>query len=45
VLERGGEEDLEVAAEALRQTRSWTVAEKVASNRRAVTSRGEQQAE
>jgi hypothetical protein len=45
VYERGGAEDLKVAAEALRRTRSWTVAEKLAGGRRAVTRRGEQQAE
>ncbi|MFI9816981.1 hypothetical protein [Saccharothrix variisporea] len=45
VYERGGAEDLKVAAEALRRTRSWTVAEKVVGNRRAITRRGEQQVE
>jgi hypothetical protein len=42
IYERGGAEDLKVAAEALRRTRSWTVAEKLARSRNTIPRGGEQ---
>ncbi|MFC0110004.1 hypothetical protein [Kibdelosporangium aridum] len=36
VYERGGAQDLKIAAEALRRTRSWTVAEKLTRGRNAI---------
>ena len=42
VYERGGAEDLKVAAEALRRTRSWTVAEKLSGSRNSLAKRRDQ---
>lgn len=36
VYERGGAQDLKIAAEALRRTRSWTVAEKLTRGRNTI---------
>lgn len=44
VYERGGASDLKVAAEALRRTSSWTVAEKLVRGRNALP-RGRDQGE